>query len=100
MSQTLTLELDDEIYAAIERHARSRGTSAASWLASALRRSGGLLERIQASESSLENEDQRIARERFESHFGKVDLGHPTGSENDAIDADLAKAYADSHQGS
>lgn len=29
--------------------------------------------------------------------FGSVSLGHPTGSDNDGIDADLAKAYADTH---
>ncbi len=100
MSQTLTLELDDEVYAAIERHARSRGTSAARWLATALERSGGLLSKIQAPGHILEKAELQIARERFESHFGKVDLGHPTGADNERIDADLARAYADSHHGS
>ena len=26
--------------------------------------------------------------------FGSVDLGHPTGADNDRIDADLAREYA------
>lgn len=94
----MTLELDDEVYAAIERHARSRGISAARWLALALQRSGGLLWSLQAPEDLSERADQQVARERFESHFGEIDLGRPTGAENERIDADLAKAYADSHQ--
>lgn len=33
--------------------------------------------------------------DRFERHFGAVDLGHPTGTDNEQIDADLATAYSD-----
>lgn len=98
MSQTLTLELDDEVYAKIERYARRRGTSAAHWLAAALERPDGLLRGFLDSEPAGDEAAAERARERFESHFGEIDLGHPTGAENDRIDADLAKAYADNHQ--
>ena len=37
-------------------------------------------------------------RARFESHFGTVGLGYPTGADNEAIDADLAREYADDHE--
>lgn len=37
---------------------------------------------------------------RLRRHFGAVNLGHPTGADNAEIDADLARAYADSHAGS
>jgi len=30
--------------------------------------------------------------------FGSVSLGHPTGSENDGIDADLAREYGSTHE--
>ncbi|MDA1054599.1 MAG: hypothetical protein O3C40_29560 [Planctomycetota bacterium] len=40
----------------------------------------------------------RDARQRFERHFGAVDLGYSTGADNPAIDADLARAYADEHK--
>ncbi|MEK6407673.1 MAG: hypothetical protein AABN34_11975 [Acidobacteriota bacterium] len=30
--------------------------------------------------------------------FGSVDLGYPTGADNDAIDADLARDYASTHE--
>lgn len=43
--------------------------------------------------------ERKAARERFERHFGAVNLGHPTGVDNEAIDADLARAYDDSHEG-
>lgn len=101
MSQTLTLELDDEIYAAIERQARSRGTSPSRWLAAALQCSDDLLQSLRAPSAPPEDPSRRqAARERFERHFGEVDLGRPTGVENELIDADLAKAYAETHEGS
>ena len=30
--------------------------------------------------------------------FGAVDLGYPTGADNDSIDADLAREYAATHE--
>jgi hypothetical protein len=48
--------------------------------------------------SSKVSEERQKARERFESHFGEVDLGHPTGIDNEQIDEDLARAYADTHE--
>jgi len=30
--------------------------------------------------------------------FGSVSLGHPTGSDNDSIDADLAREYGSTHE--
>jgi hypothetical protein len=34
----------------------------------------------------------------FRRQFGNVDLGYPTGSDNESIDADLAREYADNHE--
>lgn len=31
--------------------------------------------------------------------FGSVSLGHPTGSDNESIDADLAREYGSTHEG-
>jgi len=30
--------------------------------------------------------------------FGSVSLGHPTGSDNESIDADLAREYGSTHE--
>jgi predicted transcriptional regulator len=101
MSQTLTLELDDDIYAAIDRLARSGGTTVAGWLSKALRDPEGLLHHsLRAPAALADDARQQAARDRFERHFGEVDLGRPTGVDNVGIDADLARAYADSDQGS
>lgn len=37
------------------------------------------------------------ARERFERHFGEIDLGYATGLDNEQIDADLAREYSATH---
>jgi len=31
-------------------------------------------------------------------HAGAVNLGHPTGVDNESIDADLARAYSNAHE--
>jgi len=42
---------------------------------------------------------QRLKKdERLRRHFGAVDLPAPTSLDNAAIDADLARAYADTHE--
>jgi hypothetical protein len=42
--------------------------------------------------------EKQAARERFERHFGEVNLGHPTGADNQSIDADLAREYSSAHE--
>ena len=42
--------------------------------------------------------EKQAARERFERHFGAVNLGQATGVGNEGIDADLARAYGDTEQ--
>jgi uncharacterized protein YgiM (DUF1202 family) len=42
--------------------------------------------------------EKQAARERFERHFGEVDLGYATGVDNEQIDADLATEYAATHE--
>ena len=40
----------------------------------------------------------QAARERLEKHFGSVDLGYATGIDNEEIDADLEREYANIHE--
>ena len=42
-----------------------------------------------------EPDDRKVARARLRRHV--VSLGHPTGIDNEVIDADLARAAGDSH---
>lgn len=46
------------------------------------------------------NEDEQKAQTRFENHFGEIDLGYPLGADNESIDEDLVKDYADTHEAS
>ena len=91
MSQTLVLELSDEAYTALRRRAEAAGTSPAHIATVSLERQFGLA-------ASLRTEpEKQAARERFERHFGEVNLGHPTGVDNEGIDADLAREYSSTH---
>ena len=40
----------------------------------------------------------REAALRFERHFGEISSGLPNGADNESIDADLAREYADTHE--
>ena len=46
----------------------------------------------------LSEQEQQAARERLQQHFGAVNLGHPTGTDNKDIDADLAREYDSTHE--
>ena len=98
MSQTLILELSDVVYTMIQRQAEAAGSSPAHWLADTLEQQYG---RGHAGQSALARRtatEQQAARERFERHFGEVDLRDATGADNEQIDADLAREYADTHE--
>jgi hypothetical protein len=95
MSQTLTVELDDQVYDAICNQAEAAGSSPAQFAAAALElRFNGFHHRA----DTRTQVEKQAARERFESHFGSVDLGHPIGTDNEQIDADLAREYGDPHE--
>jgi hypothetical protein len=98
MSQTLILELSDEIYTIIQRQAEAAGTSPARWLVQILEQQYGPPHTRQRGEVWHTAAEQQAARERFERHFGEVDLVDAIGADNEQIDADLAREYADAHE--
>ena len=98
MSQILTLDLSDEVYTAIRRQAEVAGTSPAHWVANALEQQYSHLCSWQKPGSQQAESEKQAARERFEHHFGEVNLGYATGVDNERIDADLAREYADLHE--
>ncbi len=98
MSQTLILELSEEIYTIIQRQAEAAGTSPAHWLAKTLEQQYGPTHTRQSAGARHTAAEQQAARERFERHFGAVDLADAIGADNEQIDADLAREYADSHE--
>jgi hypothetical protein len=85
MSQTLRLLLPDALFKAIEQQAAVQKTDAASVATSALQ---------QHFHRDEETNGSRICPGSLEELFGCIDLGHPTGLDNEALDADLAKEYS------
>jgi hypothetical protein len=92
MSQQLTLEVSDEIYADLQRKANAVGISITEWIVTVLSRQDATANRVM-----LTLEQQEQARQKFKSHAGAISLGYATGTDNEAIDADLARAYADEY---
>jgi len=80
MGYTVTLELPDEVYQPLSQAASALHQTPEDWIVASLRR-------------QLVTYDARLRR-----HFASVDLGAPTGADNRLIDADLARAYADTHE--
>ncbi|MFO0964083.1 MAG: hypothetical protein U0793_00665 [Gemmataceae bacterium] len=94
MSHLVTVELNDTTYQALQQQARAAEKSPADLAAATLEKCfPGTGANGHASEA-----DKQAARERFERHFGEIDLGQPTGIDNETIDADLARSYADTHE--
>ena len=83
MSQQLTLEISDEVYADLQRKASAVGISITEWIVTVLSRQGTAPSRVAPS---LEQQEQ--ARQKFKSHAGAVSLGYATGTDNEAIDAE------------
>jgi hypothetical protein len=93
MSQSLTLELSEQVFVAIQRQAQAIGISPAQLAATLLER-----QFPQVAKLLLDNE-QNVAGFRFERHFGALALGDSTDLDNESIDADLAGEYASIHEG-
>lgn len=98
MSRTLTLELSDEVYTVIRRQAEAAGTSPAHWVAATLEQQYSRVRDGQSVRVQRTEAEKQTARERFEQHFGEVDLGYATGVDNEQIDADLAREYTATHE--
>ena len=92
MGQSLSLQLSDEAFAALRLLAESTGTSPAQVAAATLEG------RFGAGRPSLSEAEATAAAARFERHFGELGPGDASELDNDGIDADLAREYADSHE--
>ena len=94
MSQVLSLELSDEVYAALQQQAEVAGVSLAELVATSIEQQYGSLKR----EKSQTETDKEAVRQRFRSHAGSINLGYATGANNESIDADLVRAYSDNSE--
>jgi hypothetical protein len=94
MSQSLTLALSEQVFAAIQRQAQAIGISPSQLAATLLEQ-----QFPQAFKLLLDEAEKNAARARFERHFGTLEPDISTNLDNDSIDADLAKEYASAHEG-
>ncbi len=80
MTYLLNLRLPDDLRGPLTEVAAVSGQTPEEWIASVV-------------QQQLARRDEKLRR-----HFGAVNLGAPTGADNDRIDADLARAYGDDHE--
>ncbi len=92
MGRVLTFEIPDEIYSALEEMAAKAGVRTEVCVLEYLSRQAAVRRRPRSEEESRE------AERRFEQYIGSVDLGRPTGTDNEGIDRDLAREYGDAHE--
>jgi hypothetical protein len=88
MSQILTLELNDQVFAAIQQQAESIGIPPESLAATLLE------QKLSQTSIVLTQIEKERGRAKFEQHFGTVNLGNAPNLDNESIDADLAEEYA------
>ena len=88
MSHTITLELTEEIYSALQEQADKLGLSVTDLITQQLQSNLSILHPCTKAE-------KEAARQRFQRHLGSITPGYATGIDNESIDADLAKAYSD-----
>lgn len=93
MSQILTLELNDQVFAAIQRQAENIGIPPENLAATLLEQKFSQIFKLLPTDAEKEN-----GRKKFERHFGVIDLGFSTDLNNESIDADLAKEYSSTHE--
>jgi hypothetical protein len=96
MSHKLTIEMSDWAYEALVREASARGTTRPVVAASTLEQriaEGNGAHRTDMTEAEIEE-----SRLRFERHFGEVNVPDPKGCDNEQIDADLAREYANDYE--
>jgi hypothetical protein len=88
VSEVVTLQLRDELYADLKQKAESVGISLEAWIAVALEQQNNALNQPKTEA------EKELARQRFRRHAGAIDLGYPTGADNASIEADLVRSYS------
>jgi hypothetical protein len=78
------LELSEAVYEALIEAARASGVAPSEWIAARLPGRGN---------HAPSTEPLAVVREWLFRHV--VSLGHPIGTDNEAIEADLARGYGD-----
>jgi len=94
MMKTMTLELPDEVYEEVMRTARESQLPPTQVVTA--RVVSGFSPR--KPKPVLTPEEYEAARQRLLRHAGAVSSGNPNSADNERIDADLAREYANNHE--
>jgi len=78
VSQVLSLELSDEVYAALQQQAEITGISLAELVATSIEQQY----RSSRREKSQTETEREAIRQRFRSHAGSINLGSATNESN------------------
>ncbi len=92
--KTMTLELPDEVYAEIMRAAQESQLPPTE--VAAARIAAGFQTRKRRED--LTPQEYEAARQRLMRHAGAVNSGDPNSADNERIDADLMREYANNHE--
>ncbi len=92
--RTLTLELSDEVYEVVERTAQANSQPLAVWIAARV----PTLLPARKPKPVLTPEERAAAMARLRRHFGYANTGDPDSANNERIDEDLAREYANNHE--
>jgi hypothetical protein len=90
MSKKITLEIPDEVFSSFQKQAEIRGETAEKFVLEIV------LKNIPLSKNNG-TENAQLAEERFARHFGAISSGDSKSADNEKIDADLIRAYEDTH---
>jgi hypothetical protein len=93
MSQILTVELNDQVFAAIQQQAANIGIPPENLAATLLEQKLFPIFKLISTDVAKVS-----GRARFERHFGTIESNSATEIDNEGIDADLAREYASTHE--
>jgi hypothetical protein len=85
-----SVELPESVYTDLVRAANANGTTPVGWLQEHLPKNGGVGKTDGVSDEELAAADAALDE-------CLISLGHALGTDNEQIDADLARAYGDDH---
>ncbi|MBC8232243.1 hypothetical protein H8E77_22080 [bacterium] len=90
MGSQLILELPDELYKPLVNAAAAAGQPLDEWILARLR--------PLAQRRELNERDREAAMAELMAFAGCVNSGDPNAADNERIDADLARAYGNTHE--
>lgn len=96
MSQQLIIQLSDDAFAQLQMQAASQAKSPVEIATADMER---LYARSQNGDYPAHPQHtKQPAHGLSRKYFGTFDLGHPVGTDNEQIDADLAREYGSTHE--